>query len=164
MYQITVSRVKYIWEFVFYCKTAESSPKKAYLHPCIFPVLRMKTSINSAYSVHAVQFDHSIAKVKPNLPTGAFTVTMPDIHWWPLTSGNEAENRPVLNPKVSCCLCNVFIVIFVNLKIPRKSWRIRCSEIDSIKVYRVDRVICDRWCANILTRCLGVFNIIIMAL
>ena len=164
MYQITVSRVKYMWEFVFYCKTAESSPKKVYLRPCIFPVLRMKTSINSAQSVHAVQFDHSIAKVKPNLPTGAFTVTMPDIHWWPLTSGNEAENRPVLYPKVSCCLCNVFTVIIINLKIPRKSWRIRCSEIDSIKVDCVDRVICDRWCANILTRCLGVSNIIIMAL
>ena len=38
-----------------------------------------------------------------------------------LGPGNEAENRPVLNPKVSCCLCNVFIVIFINLKIPRKS-------------------------------------------
>lgn len=92
----------------------------------------MKTSINSAHSVPAVQFDHSIAKVKPDLPTGAFTVTkLRDIHWWPLTSGNEAENRPVLYPKVSCCLCNIFTVIIINLKIPRKCRRIRCSEIDS---------------------------------
>ena len=161
MYQITVIRVKYMREFVFYCKTAESSPKNVYFRPCVFPVLRMKTSINSAHSAPAVQFDHSIAKVKPDLPTGAFTVTiLRDIHWWPLTSGNEAENRPVLYPKVSCCLCNVFTVIIINLKIPRKSWRIRCSEIDSIKVDCVDRVICDRWCANILTSCLGVSNII----
>ena len=66
MYQITVIRVKYMWECVFYCKTAESSPKKAYFCPHVFPVLRMKTSINSAHSVPAVQFNHSIAKDKPN--------------------------------------------------------------------------------------------------
>ena len=131
MYQITVISVKYMWEFVFIANSW-ILPKKAYFHPCIFLVLQMKTSINSADSVPAVQFDHLIAKGKQDLPTGAFTVrTLHGILWWPLTSGNEVENRPVLYPKVSCCFCNVFTVIIINLKIPRKCRHIRCSKIDS---------------------------------
>lgn len=71
----------------FLLETAESSPKKGYFRPCVFLVLLMKTSISSAHSVPAIQFNCE-GYTKPDLPMGAFTVmTLHDIHWWPLTLG-----------------------------------------------------------------------------
>ena len=83
-----------------------------------FPQTEMCISANAFFSSNAngntYKSNHWIMRIKSNLQGGSPWQHLHDMHWWPLTLGNKAENNSELYQKVSCFPCNIlFTVIFI---------------------------------------------------
>ena len=97
-----------------YCKTSAPPNKNAYFCPCLF-------SGNENGNIYKFDSLCPFRSIRPldhgdqiQFGSGLTVTTLRGMHWWPLTLGNEAENKSVLYRKVSCFSRNIlFTVIFI---------------------------------------------------